>query len=124
MISASFFVLGLPQIFKHSQIGPLWGPLLALWVGGVGRTIFLPRTALGRQVWESVMIDKLSTKPHQCLNLKTEWGQSRTPAFRQKHNLSMEEGRTEGTKLRGEEERIWRQEPIVREQKREAQKKK
>ena len=43
------------------------------------RTLTLPRTALERQIWESVWIDRLSTKPEACLNLKSEWGQSQTP---------------------------------------------
>ena len=38
------------------------------------RTIMHARTALERQVWESVHIDRLSHNPQQCHNLKTEWG--------------------------------------------------
>ena len=46
------------------------------------RTLTTPQTALARQVWESVTIDIMSArKPESCLNLKSEWGQSRTPAL-------------------------------------------
>ena len=46
------------------------------------RTLTTPQTALARQVWESISIDMMSAqKPESCLNLKSEWGQSRTPAL-------------------------------------------
>ena len=46
------------------------------------RTLTTPQTALARQVWESVTIDIMSArKPDACLNLKSEWGQSRTPTL-------------------------------------------
>ena len=45
-----------------------------------------PRTALERQVWESVNIDRLSTNPRSCLNLKSQWGLSQTPFLQAKPN--------------------------------------
>ena len=40
-----------------------------------------------RQIWESVAIDRLSShSPNTCLNLKSEWGHSRTPALVNKDN--------------------------------------
>ena len=37
------------------------------------RVLVTPNTALERQIWESVMIDKQDTKPDSYLNLKSEW---------------------------------------------------
>ena len=45
------------------------------------RVIATPQTAMARQVWESVQIDKLSRDKNACLNLKSEWGMSRTPGL-------------------------------------------
>ena len=43
------------------------------------RVLTTPRTALQRQIWELVAIDRMSNlSPESCLNLKSEWGQSRT----------------------------------------------
>ena len=40
------------------------------------------KTALEKQIWESVAIDRLSShSPSSYLNLKSEWGQSRMPAL-------------------------------------------
>ena len=59
-------------------------------------------TALERQVWESVMIDRLSDSLEMCLNLKSEWGMSRKPSLQAK-------GRPPNTKPKegedGEEDR-------------------
>ena len=53
------------------------------------RILTNPRTALERQIWESVAIDRMSSRsPEGCLNLKSEWGQSRTPALMNKDNFS------------------------------------
>ena len=49
-------------------------------------TLVTPRTALERQVHESVSKDRLSTNPKSCLNLKSEWGQSQTPFLQAKPN--------------------------------------
>jgi len=44
------------------------------------RTVRNTNTALERQVWESVLIDRLSRKEGvDCLNLRSEWGKSRKP---------------------------------------------
>ena len=43
------------------------------------RVVGAARTALERQVWESVHIDRLSLTPEACLNLNSEWGLSQTP---------------------------------------------
>ena len=48
------------------------------------RTLKECRTALERQAWESVMIDRLTKNPEQCLNLKNEWGLSKKPALETK----------------------------------------
>ena len=48
------------------------------------RTVKQSRTALERQVWESVMIDRLSHKIEACLNLKNEWGHSKNPSLNAK----------------------------------------
>ena len=48
------------------------------------RTLVETRTALERQSWESVMIDRLSRDPKQCLNLKNEWSMSMKPALENK----------------------------------------
>ena len=45
------------------------------------RTVKQARTALEWQVWESVMIDRLSHKLEDCMNLKREWGQSKSPSL-------------------------------------------
>ena len=45
------------------------------------RTVKQARTALERQVLESVIIDKLSHKVEACLNLKNEWGHSKNPSL-------------------------------------------
>ena len=51
------------------------------------RVVATPKTALERQIWESVAIDRLSGhSPNACLNLKSEWGHSRTPALVNKEN--------------------------------------
>ena len=50
------------------------------------KTLVQPLKALERQVWESVSIDRLSTKASSSLNLKWEWGQSKTPHFQVKPN--------------------------------------
>ena len=54
--------------------------------GGICQTLLMrtlkeTRTALERQAWESVMIDRLARSPQQCLNLKNEWSLSRKPAL-------------------------------------------
>merc|ERR1711867_350022 len=48
------------------------------------RVLKSARTALERQVWESVYIDRLSGKEEACLNLKSEWGLSQTPSLQNK----------------------------------------
>ena len=45
------------------------------------------RTALERQVWESVCIDRLSGKEEGCLNLKSEWGLSQAPSLQNKTKM-------------------------------------
>ena len=56
------------------------------------RVVATPKTALERQIWESVAIDRLSGhSPNACLNLKSEWGHSRTPTLVNKEYS--EEGR-------------------------------
>ena len=49
------------------------------------RVIATPRTSLARQIWESVKIDTLSGDMEACLNLKSEWGHSRTPGLQNKN---------------------------------------
>ena len=48
------------------------------------RTVREANTALERQVWESVMIDRLSGSLKECFNLKSEWGLSRKPSLQTK----------------------------------------
>ena len=50
------------------------------------RILAQPRTALERQVWESVNIDRLSLNPEACLNLKSEWGLLQTLFLQPKPN--------------------------------------
>merc|ERR1712101_22904 len=45
------------------------------------RTVKETRTALERQAWEAVAIDRAARKPEQCLNLKNEWSWSQRPAL-------------------------------------------
>lgn len=66
------------------------------------QTIHLPRTALERQVWEAVMIDRLSTKPQQCLNLKTEWGQSKMHTLQTQARPKPREKQAQGNKAKRE----------------------
>ena len=49
------------------------------------RVIATPKTSLARQIWESVKIDTLSGDMEACLNLKSEWGLSRTPGLQNKN---------------------------------------
>ena len=49
------------------------------------RVLATPETALARQIWESVRIDSLSKDKEACLNLKSEWGQTRTPGLQNKN---------------------------------------
>ena len=49
------------------------------------RVVKHTRTALERQVWESVMIDA-PTDPSLCLNLKAEWGGSKDPELTAKES--------------------------------------
>ena len=49
------------------------------------RVVRQTETALERQVWESVKIDSLAARdPKGCLNLKSEWGQSKNPSLEAK----------------------------------------
>ena len=50
----------------------------------VMRILATPKTAMARQIWESVQIDKLSRDRDSCLNLKSEWGMSQTPGLQNK----------------------------------------
>ena len=46
------------------------------------RVVVNRRTALERQTWESVKIDRMTeTNQTGCLNLKSEWGQSKNPSL-------------------------------------------
>ena len=62
------------------------------------RTLVTPLTALERQVWESVSIDRLSTSPGSCLNMKSEWGLSQTPHLQAKPNKPGNKPKDEGRK--------------------------
>ena len=45
------------------------------------RIVKNPRTPLERQTWESIKIDSLTvTNNKGCLNLNSEWGQSKNPS--------------------------------------------
>ena len=59
------------------------------------QTLVETRTALERQAWESVMIDRLARNPHQCLNLKNEWCLSRKPALENKSKVLGPAGKVE-----------------------------
>ena len=73
-------------------------------------TVKAARTALERQVWESVQIDRLSLKGDTCLNLKTEWGSTNTPSLENKarpsatHSQQQKDQGKRGGKKRGEYE--------------------
>ena len=45
------------------------------------RTFKETRSALERQAWEAIMIDRTARNPEQCLNLKNEWSWSQRPAL-------------------------------------------
>ena len=47
--------------------------------GARDRTVKQAKTALERQVWESVMIDRLLHRIEAYLNLKNYWGHSKIP---------------------------------------------
>ena len=49
------------------------------------RVLATPQTALARQIWESVRIDKMSGDKEACLNLKSELGQSWTPGLQNRN---------------------------------------
>ena len=71
-------------------------------------TVKAARTALERQVWESVQIHRILTRGDTCLNLKTEWGSSNTPLLENKarpsatHSQPKSEGQGQGGRKRGE----------------------
>ena len=72
------------------------------------RTVREANTALERQVWESVIIDRLSGSLEMCQNLKSEWGMSRKPSLqakgrplntKQKEDYDGEEEKTSNNKM-------------------------
>lgn len=73
-------------------------------------TVKAARTALERQVWESVQIDRLSLKGDTCLNLKTERGSTNTPSLENKarpsatHSQQQKDQGMRGGRKRGEYE--------------------
>ena len=80
--------------------------------GGREQTILMtvltkPNTALERQIWESITIDMLARSPESCLNLKLEWGLSRTPRLINKDKQPARKKLEQGYKGRRE-----RQKPV------------